>query len=124
MIGCDAGPITPDGSTHEVDVVGRSMEPEERITMIRDTRADQACDKLEAFAVTPIEANRLARICAYSAQAPEWEEFVRVVTPVVALAARRVSAVWGDPSHGTISEIMQEVFLKLCEDDRRILREF
>jgi len=49
---------------------------------------------------------------------------VRVVTPVVALAARRVSAVWGDPSHGTISEIMQEVFLKLCEDDRRILREF
>jgi RNA polymerase sigma-70 factor (ECF subfamily) len=69
-------------------------------------------------------ANRLARICAYSAQAPEWEQFVRAVSPVVALAARRVSAVWGDSSEGTVSEIVQEVFLKLCEDERRILREF
>ena len=74
--------------------------------------------------MTPLVANRLARICAYSAQAPEWEQFVRLVTPVVALAARRVSAVWGDASDGTVSEIVQEVFLKLCEDDRRILREF
>jgi RNA polymerase sigma-70 factor, ECF subfamily len=69
-------------------------------------------------------ANRLARICAYSAQAPEWEQFVRVVTPVVALAARRIGSVWGDPSSGTVSEIVQEVFVKLCEDERRILREF
>ena len=77
-----------------------------------------------AFTVSPLEAIRLARICAYSAQAPEWEQFVREVTPVVALAARRVSTVWGDASEATISEIVQEVFLKLCEDERRILREF
>ena len=49
---------------------------------------------------------------------------MRAVSPVVALAARRVSAVWGDSSEGTVSEIVQEVFLKLCEDERRILREF
>lgn len=49
---------------------------------------------------------------------------MRLVSPVVALAARRVSAVWGDASEGTVSEIVQEVFLKLCEDERRILREF
>lgn len=72
----------------------------------------------------PIAANRLAHLCAYSAQAPEWEEFVRVVTPVVALSARRIASVWADPSNGTVSEIVQEVFLKLCEDERRILREF
>lgn len=69
-------------------------------------------------------ANRLARLCAYSAQAPEWDLFVRVVTPVVALAARRVSVSWGDASEATVTEIVQEVFLKLCEDERRILREF
>jgi RNA polymerase sigma-70 factor (ECF subfamily) len=69
-------------------------------------------------------ANRLARICAYSAHAPEWEQFVRLVTPMVALSARRVSTLWGDPSNSTVSEIVQEVFLKLCEDERRILREF
>lgn len=72
----------------------------------------------------PIAANRLARICAYSANAPEWEQFVRLVTPVVALSARRVSALWGESSGSTVSEIVQEVFVKLCEDDRRILREF
>jgi RNA polymerase sigma-70 factor (ECF subfamily) len=47
-----------------------------------------------------------------------------MVTPMVALSARRVSALWGDSSNSTVSEIVQEVFLKLCEDERRILREF
>ena len=49
---------------------------------------------------------------------------MRLVTPMVALSARRVSALWGDSSNSTVSEIVQEVFLKLCEDERRILREF
>jgi RNA polymerase sigma-70 factor (ECF subfamily) len=69
-------------------------------------------------------ANRLARICASSHSAPEWEQFVYVVTPVVALSVRRVAELWGDASHTTVLEIVQEVFLKLCEDERRILREF
>ncbi len=49
---------------------------------------------------------------------------MRVTMPVVSLAARRVGEVWGDKSTTTMNEIVQEVFLKLCEDDRRILREF
>jgi RNA polymerase sigma-70 factor (ECF subfamily) len=80
--------------------------------------------RLGVLNVTAIAANRLARICAYSTKAPEWGEFVRLVTPVVALTARRVSLLWSDESGATVSEIVQEVFLKLCEDDRRILREF
>ena len=80
--------------------------------------------RLGVFIVTPIVANRLARICAYSTKAPEWAEFVRLVTPVVALTARRVSLLWSDESGATVSEIVQEVFLKLCEDERRILRDF
>jgi len=74
--------------------------------------------------VSSIEANRLVRICAYSAEAPEWEQLVRLIVPVVGLAARRVGAVWGDRSTQTANEIVQEVFLKLCEDERRVLREF
>jgi RNA polymerase sigma-70 factor (ECF subfamily) len=74
--------------------------------------------------VSSSEANRLARICAYSADAPEWEKFVRLIMPVVGLAARRVGEVWGDRSTLTVNEIVQEVFLKLCEDERRVLREF
>jgi len=49
---------------------------------------------------------------------------VRLTMPVVGLAARRVSEVWGDRSTATVNEIVQDVFLKLCEDERRILREF
>jgi RNA polymerase sigma-70 factor (ECF subfamily) len=74
--------------------------------------------------VTSTIANRLARICAHSAQAPEWEQLVRLVTPGVALAARRVGSIWGDESASTVNEIVQEVFLKLCENNRRILRDF
>jgi len=74
--------------------------------------------------VNSLAANRLALICAYSAEAPEWEEFVRMATPVVSLAARRVGVVWGDRSTATLNEIVQEVFLRLCEDERRVLREY
>lgn len=76
------------------------------------------------IAVSLVAANKLARICAYSPQAPEWDQFVRLVTPVVTLTVRRVSHVWGEASAHIVSEIVQEVFLKLVEDDRRILREF
>ncbi len=48
---------------------------------------------------------------------------MRLVTPEISVAARRICLIWGDPSPHTIREIVQEVFLKLCEDDRRILRE-
>jgi RNA polymerase sigma-70 factor (ECF subfamily) len=69
-------------------------------------------------------ATRLARICAYSAESPEWEQFVTLVIPVVTVAARRVCAAWGETEPGTAREIIQETFLKLCDEDRRVLREF
>jgi len=73
---------------------------------------------------TSPELTRLARICAYSAQAPEWEEFVGILMPVVALSVRRVCFQYNDVSAATVNEIVQEVFLKLCENDRRVLRKF
>jgi RNA polymerase sigma-70 factor (ECF subfamily) len=74
--------------------------------------------------VTRILANRLARTCAYSTRAPEWDEFVSLVSPVISLAAWRVARVWGEAASAPINEIVQDVFLKLCEDNRRILRDF
>lgn len=79
---------------------------------------------LKETEVNLLEANRLARICAYSTDESEWSSFVRVISPIVVVAARRIGASWGDPSPSTVSEIAQEVFLKLCDGDRRILREF
>jgi len=71
-----------------------------------------------------LQANRLARICAYSTKAPEWEELVRILSPVIELAAYRAARLWGEGNKNTVLEIVQEVFIKVCEDERRILREF
>jgi RNA polymerase sigma-70 factor, ECF subfamily len=69
--------------------------------------------------------NELAKACARSADAAEWGEFVRRCTPLASLVALRTSRMWvNDPSPATVDDIVQEVFLKLCEQERRILRDF
>jgi RNA polymerase sigma-70 factor (ECF subfamily) len=69
--------------------------------------------------------NELAKACAHSADAAEWGEFVRRCTPLASLVALRISRMWvSDPSPATVDDIVQEVFLKLCEQERRILRDF
>jgi RNA polymerase sigma factor (sigma-70 family) len=69
--------------------------------------------------------NELARACAHSADAAEWEEFVRRSAPLASLVALRVARQWlNGPSAATVDDIVQEVFLKLCERERRILRDF
>jgi RNA polymerase sigma-70 factor (ECF subfamily) len=66
--------------------------------------------------------NDLARACSRSADAAEWEQFVRRCTPLASLVALRVSRLWlSAPSPAAVDDIVQEVFLKLCEQERRIL---
>jgi RNA polymerase sigma-70 factor (ECF subfamily) len=69
--------------------------------------------------------NDLAKLCAHSADVPEWEELVGRCAPLATIVARRISRLWvSDPSPTIIDDIVQEVFLKLCERERRILRDF
>jgi RNA polymerase sigma-70 factor (ECF subfamily) len=69
--------------------------------------------------------NDLAKACAHSADAAEWEELVRRCVPLASLVALRISRMWvRDASPATVDDIVQEVFLKLCEQERRILRDF
>ena len=69
--------------------------------------------------------NDLAKLCAHSAEVPEWEELVNRCSPLASVVARRISRLWvSDPSPAIIDDIVQEVFLKLCEHERRILRDF
>jgi RNA polymerase sigma-70 factor (ECF subfamily) len=72
-----------------------------------------------------VPVNELAKVCARSADAQEWEELLRRCTPIAALVAARVSRLWlGSVTAASVDDIVQEVFLKLCEQERRILREF
>jgi len=70
--------------------------------------------------------NELARACAQSADTGEWAEFLGRCAPVAALVAARVARMWqgGSATPNIVDDIVQEVFLKLCEQERRILREF
>jgi RNA polymerase sigma-70 factor (ECF subfamily) len=69
--------------------------------------------------------NDLAKACACSANAAEWEEFVSRCVPLASVVALRVSRMWvAAPSPATVDDIVQEVFMKLCEQERRILRSF
>lgn len=69
--------------------------------------------------------NELARACACSSDSREWEEFLRRSLPLVTLVAARVCRMWtGSYSSAMVDDIAQEVLLKLCEQERRILREF
>jgi len=75
--------------------------------------------------VSSASMNDLAKVCAHSADAAEWEEFVRRCVPLASLVALRISRLWlSGPSPATVDDIVQEVFLKLCERERRILRDF
>jgi RNA polymerase sigma-70 factor, ECF subfamily len=72
---------------------------------------------------TPV--NELAKACAHSPEAVEWEEFLRRCAPIATIVAARVARLWiGTTSPSIVEDIVQEVFLKLCEQERRILREF
>jgi RNA polymerase sigma-70 factor, ECF subfamily len=69
--------------------------------------------------------NDLAKACARSANAAEWLDFVRRCSPLASVVALRVSRMWvATPSPAVVDDIVQDVFLKLCENERRILREF
>jgi RNA polymerase sigma-70 factor, ECF subfamily len=72
-----------------------------------------------------ISVNELAQVCANSADAAEWEEFLRCTMPLASLVVSRVARLWvSGATPAMIDDIVQEVYLKLCEQERRILREF
>lgn len=76
-------------------------------------------DKLK----TPV--NELAKACAHSTQAAEWDEFLERCAPVATIVAARVTRLWlGTATPSIVDDIVQDIFLKLCEQERRVLRDF
>lgn len=72
-----------------------------------------------------VSINDLAKACAHSADAAEWNEFLRRLSPLATLVAVRVCRLWtGTSSPALVDDIVQEIFLRLCEQERRILRDF
>ena len=71
-----------------------------------------------------LSATELVRACVDSADQEAWGEFVRRFQPVIAGVALRTARRWGEASPLVIEDLVQEAFMKLCGENRRLLREF
>jgi RNA polymerase sigma-70 factor (ECF subfamily) len=62
--------------------------------------------------------------CAQSGEAHAWEEFIRRFNPLIARVALRTARRWERCSIQLVDDLVQEIYLKLCAEDCRLLRSF
>ncbi len=61
--------------------------------------------------------------CLKGMAAEAWEEFVRRFQPLISGVTARVARDFGNVTPGLIDDLTQDVYLKLCADGFRLLRE-
>ena len=71
-----------------------------------------------------LRANELARLCSQTDSAEAWAEFIRRFQRPIALVVLRTIRSWGTPSPALVDDMVQEVFLRLCADNCKLLRNF
>jgi RNA polymerase sigma-70 factor, ECF subfamily len=71
-----------------------------------------------------LSPEELFRACAQTGEAAAWEEFVRRFGRLIARVTLRTAREWGDATPEVMDELAQDTYLKLCEQDRRLLRIF
>jgi len=69
-------------------------------------------------------STELVRACAGSRDEKAWTEFISRFQVVIAAAVLRTARHWGEPSRSQLDDLVQDTYLKLCEDDSRLLRSF
>ncbi len=62
--------------------------------------------------------------CSESNDEMVWTEFIRRFQVVIASAVLRTARLWEEPSRSLLDDLIQETYLKLCEDGCRLLRSF
>jgi RNA polymerase sigma-70 factor (ECF subfamily) len=65
----------------------------------------------------------LVQVCI-KGEAAAWEEFMRRYHRLIAGVVFRTSQKWDESSPATIDDLIQEIYLKLCADDYRLLRAY
>jgi RNA polymerase sigma-70 factor, ECF subfamily len=73
---------------------------------------------------TDLSSAELVRACAGSKDEEAWAEFIRRFQVVIAAAVLRTARRWGEPSRLQLDDLIQDTYLKLFEDDCRLLRSF
>ncbi len=73
---------------------------------------------------TKFSSAELVSACASSKDEEAWAEFIRRFQVVIAAAVLRTARHYGEPSRFQTDDLIQDTYLKLCEDDSRLLRSF
>ena len=69
-------------------------------------------------------STELVRACLGSKDEEAWAEFIRRFQVVIAAAVLRTARHWGEPLRPQLDDLIQDTYLKLCENDSRLLRSF
>jgi RNA polymerase sigma-70 factor, ECF subfamily len=73
---------------------------------------------------TKFSSSELVRACAGSKDEGAWTEFIGRFHGVIAAAVFRTARHWAEPSRPQLDDLIQDTYLKLCENDSRLLRSF
>jgi len=71
-----------------------------------------------------LSSEDLVKACAGMQNPAAWGEFIRRFHPVISKVVLRTARRWGDPPPQLLDDLIQETYLKLCDDDSRLLRSF
>lgn len=71
-----------------------------------------------------LSSSELVRVCAGSKDEGAWAEFIGRFHGVIAAAVLRTARHWGEPPRSQLDDLIQDTYLKLCENDSRLLRSF
>ena len=71
-----------------------------------------------------ISLQDLVCLCAEPGDNGAWEEFVARVGRAISLTILRTASLWGEPSRSVVEDLVQVTYLKLWEDNCRLLRSF
>src|ERR671924_578023 len=63
-------------------------------------------------------------LCAGPCDDDAWEEFVSRVGKSISLTILRTASLWGEPSRSLVEDLVQVTYLKLWEDNCRLLLNF
>lgn len=73
---------------------------------------------------TEISNQELLHRCSAYADVGAWEEFIRRFHRPIAAVVIRTASRWETPTKQIADDLIQETYLKLCENNYRILRDF
>lgn len=71
-----------------------------------------------------LSPDELVKACAGSKDPAIWREFIRRFQPVIATAVLRTANRFSKQTRQTLDDLVQDTYLKLCDDDCRLLRSF